>query len=46
MGLENQIPDQSNVDYVREYAPTFFGVNKFKQGVKPSDFESKHQKDP
>ena len=41
LGLENQIPARSNVDYVGEYKPTFFGFGKFKRGMRPSDFEMK-----
>jgi len=39
LGLEDKIPAQSNVEYVGEYKPTFFGFGKFKKGVKPSDHE-------
>jgi hypothetical protein len=38
MGLENQIPDKSQVDYVDEYNPTFFGFGTFRRGMRPSDF--------
>ena len=38
MGLENQIPDKSQVGYVDEYNPTFFGFGTFKRGMRPSDF--------
>ena len=38
MGLENQIANQSKVDYVDEYNPTFFGFGSFKKGMRPSDF--------
>ncbi len=38
MGLENQIPDKSQVDYVGEYSPTCFGFGTFKKGMHPSDF--------
>ena len=38
MGLETQIPDKSQVDYVDEYNPTFFGFGTFKRGMYPSDF--------
>ena len=38
MGLEDQIPDESQVDYVDEYNPTFFGFGTFKRGMRPSDF--------
>jgi len=39
VGLENRIPAKSNVDYVGEFKPTFFGFGKFKRGVKPADHE-------
>ena len=38
MGLENQISGKSQVDYVDEYNPTFFGFGTFKRGMRPSDF--------
>ncbi len=38
MGMENQIPDKSQVDYVDEYNPTFFGFGTFRRGMRPSDF--------
>ena len=38
MGLEDQIPDKSEVDYVDAYNPTFFGFGTFKRGMRPSDF--------
>ena len=41
LGMENQIPAKSNVNYVGEYNPTFFGFGKFKRGMRPSDFELK-----
>ena len=41
VGLEDKIPAKSNVDYVGEYKPTFFGFNKFTKGVKPADHELK-----
>ena len=37
MGMEDQIPDESNVDYVGEYKPTMFGFGSFAKGLKPSD---------
>lgn len=39
MGLEGQIPPRSDVDYVGPYHPTFFGFNKFRRGVRPSDLK-------
>jgi hypothetical protein len=38
MGLEHQIPNESRVDYVDEFNPTFFGFGTFKRGMRPSDF--------
>ena len=38
MGLENQIPDKSQVDYLDDYNPTFFGFGTFKKEMRPSDF--------
>jgi hypothetical protein len=37
LGLEDQVPSNSNVDYVGSYEPTYFGFGKFKPGLKPSD---------
>ena len=37
MGMEAAIPDVSVVDYVGEYAPTFFGFGTFTKGVRPED---------
>ena len=37
MGMEDQIPDESNVDCVGEYNPTLFGFGTFTKGLKPSD---------
>ena len=39
LGLEDKIPAHSDVEYVGEYKPTFFGFGKLKKGVKPSDHE-------
>lgn len=41
LGLEDKIPARSNVEYVREYKPNYFGFGKFKKGLKPSDYELK-----
>ena|ERR1044071_485652 len=41
IGLGNKIPAKSNVDYVDEYKPTWFGFGKYKKGVKPADLELK-----
>jgi type 1 glutamine amidotransferase len=39
LGLEAKIPARSNVDYVGDYKPSFFGFGKFRKGVKPADLE-------
>jgi type 1 glutamine amidotransferase len=39
LGLEDRIPAASNVDFVGEFHPTYFGFGKFQRGMKPSDFE-------
>lgn len=39
LGLADQIPEKSNVDYVGDYEPTFYGFGKFKPGLKPSDLK-------
>lgn len=38
LGMEEQIPEESNVDYVGEYQPTFFGFGNYRKGLKPADF--------
>ena len=38
MDMENQIPAESQVDYVGEYTPTFFGFGTYQKGMRPSDF--------
>lgn len=38
MEMEDQIPDESNVDYVGDYEPTFFGFGTFKKGMRPADY--------
>jgi type 1 glutamine amidotransferase len=37
VGLEDQIPARSNVDLVGRYAPTPFGFNGYRRGVRPAD---------
>jgi len=39
--MEQQIPDEANVDYVDGYTPSFFGRNTFKTGLKPDDLQIK-----
>lgn len=41
VGLENKIPDRSNVDLVGEYRPSKFSFGGFVKGVKPSDLAEK-----
>jgi type 1 glutamine amidotransferase len=40
-GLEKKIPSKTNVDYVGEFKPTFFGFNGAKKGVNPADHKLK-----
>ncbi|MEK7676191.1 MAG: ThuA domain-containing protein [Verrucomicrobiota bacterium] len=39
LGLDDRIAPRSNVDYVGEFKPTYFGGGKFKKGVKPADLQ-------
>jgi hypothetical protein len=39
LGMEEQIPAKNNVDVVGEWAPTKFGFNAYKKGVKPVDLK-------
>ena len=41
LNMEAQIAEKSNVQTVGVYAPIMFGFDKFKRGVKPSDFNLK-----
>ena len=36
LGMEDQIPEKSNVDLVGPYHPTPFGFGKYTKGIKPS----------
>ena len=38
-GLEFDVPDKANVDYVGPYEPTFYGFDVYARGVKPADHE-------
>ena len=38
LGMEDKIPDKSDVDYVDPYEPSAFGRNKFRKGLKPEDY--------
>jgi type 1 glutamine amidotransferase len=37
LGLEKEIPAQSNVEPVGEFKPSYFGFGKFKKGIKPQE---------
>jgi hypothetical protein len=37
VGLENMIPERSNVEIVGKFEPTPFGTGKYTRGVKPAD---------
>jgi hypothetical protein len=39
VGLEDEIPEQANVEYVGSYEPTFYGFGEFTKGLKPSDLK-------
>jgi hypothetical protein len=41
LGLADKIPAKSDVTYVGEYKPTWFGFGKFTKGLKPADLEVK-----
>ncbi|MEO6134110.1 MAG: ThuA domain-containing protein [Ginsengibacter sp.] len=43
MGMEKQIPDKADVDFISEYKPTMFGFGLFKKGLFPSQFELKNK---
>ncbi len=36
-GLDLEVPDEANVEYVGPYEPIFYGFGEFKTGVKPSE---------
>lgn len=38
VGLEKNIPEKSNVDFVDRYEPAMFGVEGFQKGKRPEDF--------
>ena len=39
MNMESQIPEKSDVDYVGEYTPAFFGFGTFRKDLCPADYE-------
>jgi hypothetical protein len=41
LNMEDQIVDKSNAETVGVYEPIMFGFDKFKKGMKPSDFNLK-----
>ncbi len=41
LGMEDQIPDSSNVELVGNYEPSFYGFGGYQPGVQPSDHRLK-----
>jgi len=41
LNMETQIPDKSNAETIGAYEPIMFGFDKYKKGMKPSDFNLK-----
>ena len=41
LGMEDQIPSKSKVDFVGDYNPNIIGKGRHKKGLKPSDFKLK-----
>lgn len=39
VGLEKNIPEKCNVDFVGKYEPAMFGMDGFQKGKKPEDFK-------
>ncbi|MCS1411204.1 MAG: hypothetical protein M2R45_04401 [Verrucomicrobia subdivision 3 bacterium] len=39
--MEDRIPERSNVDYIGEYRPAFYGFGSHQKDVKPTDLELK-----
>lgn len=37
MGMENQIPDKSKVDFVDPFKPSYFGFGTYTKGLRPAD---------
>lgn len=44
MGMEGQIPEKANVDYITDYHPTMFSPALFKRGRFPSMYDEKDEK--
>lgn len=38
VGLENKIPEKSDVEIIGEYNPTMFGFGKYRRGLSPASF--------
>jgi hypothetical protein len=38
LGMEKDIPEKANVNYVDDYKPTAFGFGTFEKGTKPEDY--------
>ncbi|MEK6247828.1 MAG: hypothetical protein N2C12_06585, partial [Planctomycetales bacterium] len=41
LGMEDQIPEKSNVDYVGTFEPSVYGKNTFRRGQRPEDYALK-----
>jgi type 1 glutamine amidotransferase len=41
LGMEKQVPEKADVQFIGEYKPTMFGTELFKKGVYPSAYELK-----
>lgn len=41
VGLENQIPEKADVEFVSPYEPTMFGFTSFLKGKRPADYKLK-----
>lgn len=39
VGMDQAIPEESNVEIVGEYNPTMFGFGDHQEGLTPSDFQ-------
>jgi type 1 glutamine amidotransferase len=39
LGMEDEVPEKSNVDIIGEYNPTKFGFGDFVRGLKPIDYK-------
>lgn len=39
VGLESEIPERADVDYITPYNPTMFGFDSFQRGKRPEDYQ-------